>query len=191
MASAQAEKIYFWVLGIVVIVCFLSQTANLPDPIAHTRPAAPAAHLFRENSHSHSSLSSSLTGTRDSATLSGASPATAGIDALSLAAAPKAAPSLVERLEEKLEHKLEEFSMHRGDSFAFESSLAGAEATTSSLAVALNLASLLTTSNGRAVWRGDGDLLLASANGEVLGPRIPVLRTLACFYTSSCAYALC
>jgi hypothetical protein len=74
----------------------------------------------------------------------------------------------VERLEEKLEHKLEEFSMHRGDNFALElSSLAGAEATTSSLAVALNLAFLLTISNGRAVWRGDGDLLLASANGEV------------------------
>ena len=167
MVSAQAEKIYFWVLGVVVVVCFLSQTANLPDPIAHARPVAPAAHLFRENSHSHSAFSSSISTTTVSAA-AGSAPATPDADARPLAVTPRAAPSLVERLEEKLEHKLEEFSMHRGDNFPLElSSLAGAEATTSSLAVALNLAFLLTISNGRAVWRGDGDLLLASANGEV------------------------
>jgi hypothetical protein len=33
--------------------------------------------------------------------------------------------------------------------------------------VALRLASLVAVSSGREVWRGDGDLLLASANGEV------------------------
>jgi hypothetical protein len=61
----------------------------------------------------------------------------------------------VGRLEQQLEHKLEEFA---------EGSVG---ATSTALAVALRLASLVAVSSGREVWRGDGDLLLASANGEV------------------------
>lgn len=146
MASAEATKIYLSLLGFSVIACFLSQTANLPDPVAHARPAAPAAHLFRENPRGHYPLVSAA-----AAASAGASPS-----ALPLSLLPAAASSLVGRLEQQLEHKLGEFAED-----------AGASTTSSALAGALRLASLLAVSSGRAVWRGDGDLLLASANGEV------------------------